>query len=229
MLQGVRAFVELSPLTTVVSSLDFDDSMDLNDDFSFYPGSSSLRFNPSTAKVGSCSSSRFSFAVSPHLDSLKPWCLTLTDTSASKVGPTTPSPSSLQGPALISPLNARSHSFASPVYRTPRGNINSYKNGLFPSTPLPQKTQKVDPASIHHPRTPKPSFLQSPATFFRKDCHVTCRPEKPRESFLPFLKFYRRPYDEATYRSKMRPPLSGLVSIVSAQLHRRHASVSQRF
>ncbi|KAE9453171.1 hypothetical protein C3L33_14913, partial [Rhododendron williamsianum] len=171
--KGVRAFVELSPLTTVVSSLDFDDSMDLNDDFSFYPGSSSLRFNPSTAKVGSCSSSRFSFAVSPHLDSLKPWCLTLTDTSASK--------------------NAR-------------GNINSYKNGLFPSTPLPQKTQKVDPASIHHPRTPKPSFLQSPATFFRKDCHVTCRPEKPRESFLPFLKFYRRPYDEATYRSKMRPP-----------------------
>ncbi|KAI8566258.1 hypothetical protein RHMOL_Rhmol02G0025900 [Rhododendron molle] len=227
--KGVRAFVELAPLTTVVSSLDFDDSMDLNDDFSFYPGSSSLRFNPSTAKVGSCSSSRFSFAVSPHLDSLKPWCLTLTDTSASKVGPTTPTPSSLLGPALISPLNARSHSFASPIYRTPRGNINNYKNGLFPSTPLPQKTQKVDPTSIHHPRTPKPSFLQSPATFFRKECHVTCKPEKPRDSFLPFLKFYRRPYDEATYRSKMRPPLGGLASIVSAQLHRRHVSVSQRF
>lgn len=225
--KGVRSFVELAPLTTMVSSLDFDESMDFND-FSTYQGSSSLRFDPSTAKIGSCSSSRFAFTVSPHLDSLKPWYLTFNDTSASKVGPTTPSPSSIMGPARISPLNARSHSFASPIYRTPRGNINNYKNGLFPSTPLPQKTQKVDPTSIHHPRTPKPSFLQSPALFFRKECHVS-KSEKSRDSFLPFLMFYRRPYDEMTYRSKMRPPLSGLISIVSTQLNRRHASVSQRF
>ncbi|PSR92725.1 Random slug protein [Actinidia chinensis var. chinensis] len=222
--KGVRPFVELSPLTTVVSSLDFEDSLDFSH-FPSYPRASSLRFDPSslppTAKIGSCTSSRFSFTVSHSFDSVKPWHLTLTDTSSSKVGPTNPSPS-LLGPALISPLNARSLSFASPVDRAPRG------KGFFPSTPLPQKTQIVDPASIHHPRTPKPSFLQSPATFFRKECHVG-RSERSRDSFVPFLKFYRRPYDEMTYRSKMRPPLGGLISIVSPQLRRRHMSVSQRF
>ncbi|XP_057475393.1 uncharacterized protein LOC130763492 [Actinidia eriantha] len=222
--KGVRPFVELSPLTTVVSSLDFEDSLDFNH-FPSYPRASSLRFDPSsfppTAKIGSCASSRFSFTVSHSFDSVKPWHLTLTDTSSSKVGPTNPSPS-LLGPALISPLNARSLSFASPVDRAPRG------KGFFPSTPLPQKTQIVDPASIHHPRTPKPSFLQSPATFFRKECHVG-RSERSRDSFVPFLKFYRRPYDEMTYRSKMKPPLGGLISIVSPQLRRRHMSVSQRF
>ncbi|GFZ14105.1 Sec14p-like phosphatidylinositol transfer family protein [Actinidia rufa] len=222
--KGVRPFVELSPLTTVVSSLDFEDSLDFSH-FPSYPRASSLRFDPSslppTAKIGSCTSSRFSFTVSHSFDSVKPWHLTLTDTSSSKVGPTNPSPS-LLGPALISPLNARSLSFASPVDRAPRG------KGFYPSTPLPQKTQMVDPASIHHPRTPKPSFLQSPATFFRKECHVG-RSERSRDSFVPFLKFYRRPYDEMTYRSKMKPPLGGLISIVSPQLRRRHMSVSQRF
>ncbi|KAJ4826239.1 hypothetical protein Tsubulata_047191 [Turnera subulata] len=200
------------------------------DDFSSYPRASSLRFDPSsiksTAKVGSCSSSRFSFTVSHHFDSLKPWYLTLTDTSASKVGPTTPSP---LGPALISPLNARSFSFASPVARAPRGGINGGAGGyksLFPSTPLPQRvTPSVKTAQ---PRTPRPSFLQSPALFFRKESHVS-RADRSRESFRPFLKFYRRPYDEMMYRSKMRPPLGGLISIVSPHLKRRHVSVSQRF
>ncbi|PSS33869.1 Random slug protein [Actinidia chinensis var. chinensis] len=222
--KGVRPFVELSPLTMVVSSLDFEDSLDFNH-FPSYPRASSLRFGPSslppTAKIGSCASSRFSFTVSHSVDSVKPWNLTLTDTSSSKVGPTKPSPSTL-GSALISPLNARSLSFASPVARAPRG------KGFFPSTPLPEKTQIVDPASIYHPRTPKPSFLQSPATFFKKECHIN-RSERSRDSFLPFLKFYRRPYDEMTYRSKMRPPLGGLISIVSPQLRRSHMSVSQRF
>ncbi|KAJ4825538.1 hypothetical protein Tsubulata_033534 [Turnera subulata] len=229
--KGARPFVELSTVTGVVSSLDFEESLEF-DDFSSYPRASSLRFDPSsfksTAKIGSCSSSRFSFTVSHHFDSLKPWYLTLTDTSASKVGPTTPSP---LGPALISPLNARSFSFASPVARAPRGGINGgaggYKKSLFPSTPLPQRgvTPSVKTAQ---PRTPRPSFLQSPALFFRKECHVS-RADRSRESFRPFLKFYRRPYDEMIYRSKMRPPLGGLISIVSPHLKRRHVSVSQRF
>ncbi|KAJ1423802.1 CRAL/TRIO, N-terminal domain superfamily [Sesbania bispinosa] len=209
--KGVRPFVELSACTTIVSSLDFEESLDFND-FSAYPRASSLRFDPSTvkstAKIGSCSSSRFSFTVSHHLDSLKPWYLSLTDTSASKVGPTSPSP------ALISPLNARSLSFASPVARTPRGPPASRK-GLFPSTPLPQRVTAP-------PRTP---FLQSPATFFRRD---SGKVERCRESFLPYVKFQRRPYDEMVYRSKMRPPLGGLISIVSPHLRRRHISVSQR-
>uniref|UniRef100_A0A5B6YUA2 Putative random slug protein 5 n=1 Tax=Davidia involucrata TaxID=16924 RepID=A0A5B6YUA2_DAVIN len=228
--KGVRPFVDLSPVTMVVSSLDFEESLEFNH-FTSYPRASSLRFDPSsipsTPKIGSCSSSRFSFTVSHHFDSLKPWYLTLTDTSGSKVGPTNPSPS-LLGPALVSPINARSLSFASPVARTPRGNINGVKKGFFPSTPMPQKTQKLDPTSFNHPRTPRPSFLQSPAMFFRKECHSS-KADKSRESFLPFLKFYRRPYDEMTYRSKMRPPLGGLISIVSPQLRRRHMSVSQRF
>ncbi|XP_027165776.1 uncharacterized protein LOC113765731 [Coffea eugenioides] len=228
--KGVKPFLELSPSTMVVSSLDFEESLEFNN-FKSYPRASSLRFDassvPSTAKIGACSSSRFSFTVSHHFDSLKPWYLTLTDTSASKVGPTAPS-STLLGPALISPLNARSFSFASPAARTPPDTFGAVKKGFFPSTPMPQKTQKFDLSSINHPRTPKPSFLQSPALFFRKDCHVS-RADKCRESFVPYLKFYRRPYDEMTYRSKMRPPLGGLISIVSPHLRRRHMSVSQRF
>ena len=216
----------------VISSLDFEESLDFND-FSAYPRASSLRFDPSTirstAKVGSCSSSRFSFTVSHHFDSLKPWYLSLTDTSASKVGPTSASP---LGPALISPLNARSFSFASPIMRTPHGDINGGKptrKSLFPSTPLPQRvTPREAIPKVAQPRTPRPSFLQSPALFFRKDCHVS-KLEKSRESFLPYLNFYRRPYDEMIYRSKMRPPLGGLISIVSPQLRRRHVSASQRF
>lgn len=211
----------------VVSSLDFEESLDFHD-FSAYPRASSLRFNPesikSAAKVGPCSSSRFSFTVSHHFDSLKPWYLSLTDSSASKVGPTSPS---RLGPALISPLNARSFSFASPAARTPRGGTIGPRKSLFPSTPLPQRT--CEQVKVAQPRTPRPSFLQSPAMFFqRKECHVS-RAEKSRESFVPYLKFYRRPYDEMIYRSKMRPPLGGLISIVSPHLKRRHMSVSQRF
>lgn len=236
-IQGVRPFVELSTVTTVVSSIDFEESLDFND-FSTYPRASSLRFETpsikSTAKIGSCSSSRFSFTVSHHFDSVKPWYLTLTDTSTFKVGPTSPSP---VGPALISPLNARSLSFASPCARMPRGGANSsgyhpnpaMRKSLFPSTPLPQRTKGNDPVKINHPRTPRPSFFQSPAMFFRKDSHVSNKADRCRESFLPFLKFYRRPYDEMIYRSKMRPPLGGLISIVSPHIKRRHMSVSQRF
>ncbi|XVF38212.1 hypothetical protein REPUB_Repub20aG0081000 [Reevesia pubescens] len=214
--KGVRPFVELSTATTVVSSLDFEESLEFND-FASYPRASSLRFDPSsiksTAKIGSCSSSRFSFTVSHHFDSVKPWYLTLTDTSPSPLGP-----------ALISPLNARSLSFASPAARTPRGNISMRKT-LFPSTPLPQRSKAFESMKANNPRTPRPSFLQSPAMFFRRDGHVSTKTEKSRESFLPFLKFYRRPYDEMIYRSKMRPPLGGLISIVK----RRYTSVSQRF
>ncbi|XP_057771721.1 uncharacterized protein LOC130991484 [Salvia miltiorrhiza] len=233
--KGVKPFVELSSSTAIVSSLDFEESIEF-DDLSCYPRAASLRFDPSTAaKLGSCSSSRFSFTVSHHLDSLKPWYLSFADTSASKVGPTTSHhhhPVAFSGPA-ISPLSARSYSFASPVARgPPRGDFDlGGRKGFFPSTPMPQRTQKLDfdPSAIRHPRTPNPSFLKSPALFFRRDSQPS-RVEKSRDSFAPFLKFYRRPYDEMIYRSKMRPPLGGLISIVSPQLRRnRHISMSQRF
>ncbi|KAK4365929.1 hypothetical protein RND71_013809 [Anisodus tanguticus] len=162
-------------------------------------------------------------SVSHTFDSLKPWSLTLTDTSSSKVSPT-----SLVRPA-ISSLNARSYSFASPIARTPRGSIGSVKKGFFPSTPLPQKTQDLlDPSINNHPRAMRPSFFQSSAMFFKKDCHVS-KSDKSRELFVPLLKYYRRPYDEMTYRSKMRPPLGGLISIVSPHIKRHYVSVSQRF
>ncbi|XP_023526647.1 phosphatidylinositol transfer protein 3-like [Cucurbita pepo subsp. pepo] len=232
--KGVRPFVELSTVTMIISSLDFEDSLDFSD-FAAYPRASSLRFDQSTAKIGSSASSRFSFTVSHHFDSLKPWYLSLTDTSASKVGPTSPSP---LGPALISPLNARSLSFASPAARMPRGVINdgsSYssrltRKSLFPSTPLPPKSAPMDGngKKVNQPKTPRPSFLQSPAVFFRRECHVS-KTEKNREAFRPLLKFYRRPYDEMIYRSKMRPPLGGLISIVTPNIRRRHVSMSQRF
>ncbi|KAL0434225.1 UNVERIFIED_CONTAM: hypothetical protein Slati_2756800 [Sesamum latifolium] len=161
--KGVKSFVELSPLTMVVSSLDVEESLHFND-LTSYPRATSLRFDPSSvpssAKLGSCSSSRFSFTVSHHFDSLKPWYLSLTDTSGSKVGPTHLS-HTLLGPR-ISPLNARSLSFASPVARAPRDNINVIRKGFFPSTPMPQKTQKLDSSMIdtQERRSPRSSTHQ---------------------------------------------------------------------
>ncbi|KAM7279011.1 hypothetical protein ACFE04_006145 [Oxalis oulophora] len=232
--KGVRPFVELSTVTTVVSSYDFEQVLDFND-FSSYPSrAASLRFEPSsiksTDKISSCSSSRFSFTVSHHFDSLKPWHLSLTDTSSSDIGPTINKQPQL-GPALISPVNARSFSFASPGARTPRGgSYSSYqRKSFFPSTPLPQRITPRDAVKIQQPRTPHPSFLLSPAIFFKKrESHVS-KGDKSRESFLSVLKFYRKPYDEMIYRAKMRPPLGGLISIVSPHIKRRHMSVSQRF
>ncbi|XP_021860201.2 uncharacterized protein [Spinacia oleracea] len=247
--KGVRPFVELSNLTTIVSSTEFEDSISLDyNDFSMYPRAASLRFDPSSipvhssaAKIGACASSRFSFTVSHSFDSLKPWYLSLTsDPSSSKVGPTTTttnSTSSILGP------NPRSFSFASPIDRTPRGGGYNFNGGdkllrknFIPSTPLPQKSHNADTASVKQPRTPKPSFLHSPAAalFGRRETPAPTshgsKSEKSREAFFPYFKFYRRPYDEMIYRSKMKPPLGGLISIVAPQhLRRRHMSVSQRF
>ncbi|KAK7253163.1 hypothetical protein RIF29_37649 [Crotalaria pallida] len=224
--KGVKAFVEVSPMTMIVSSLDYEESLEFND-FTSYPRATSLRFDESTAKIGPCTSSRFAFTVSHHnFDSLKPWYLSFSDTSASsKVGPTTPSH---LGPARISPLNARSFSFASPAARTPRGqHINGPRKTLFSSTPLPQRvTASEHTKTPTVARTPRPSFLQSPAMFFNRKSE---RGEKSRETFKTYLKFYRRPYDEMIYRSKMRPPLGGLISIVSPHIRRRHVSLSQRY
>ncbi|XP_008810144.1 SEC14 cytosolic factor [Phoenix dactylifera] len=212
--KGIRPFVELSAATTLVSSLDFEDSLEDNNTFASYPRATSLRFDPATTKFGGGStSSRFSFTVS-HLDSLKPWYLSTTTTRT--VVPTA-------SPSLIgaSPLNARSFSFASPAARsTPnRGRGMDSISRSIPSTPssCPPPNRKQQPQQQQQqPRTPRPSFLQSPAMLFsfKKEGQAS-RGGRERESFLPFLRFYRRPYDEMIYRAKMRPPLGGLISIVS--------------
>ncbi|RWW30254.1 hypothetical protein GW17_00005168 [Ensete ventricosum] len=215
--KGVRPFVELSAVTAVVSSLDFEDSLE-DGYFTSLLRTASFRFDPAAAKVGSCASSRFSFTVS-HLNSLKPWYLSTTVTATrSAVVPTS-------SPSLIgaSPLNARSFSFASPAARsTSRVGIA----GAAISRSIPSTPSSAPPCRPRQPqpRTPMPSFFQSPATLFsfKKEGRLS-RAERERESFLPFLRFYRRPYDESVYRANMRPPLSGLISIVS-----HHDQLKQR-
>ncbi|KMZ71230.1 Sec14p-like phosphatidylinositol transfer family protein [Zostera marina] len=225
--KGARPFVDQWSATSVVYSLDFDTSFS-DEHFSFR--TSSLRFDSaaissSTATVtptppvnniiggiaNGSASSRFSFTVS-HFDSLKPWYLSRTECPTCR--PT-------NSPSLIgvSPITARSFSFASPAIRSSK---------TAPSTPMPHPP----------PRTPRPRFLPSPAAFFfgrRRQGgggggeHDNNNNEKDvAVGFAMYLRFYRKPYDEMAYRSKMRPPLGGIFSIVSPQILRqqrcRHVS-----
>lgn len=217
--KGVRPFVELSTVTMLVSSLDYDEQLDISHvSSSSCLKSASLRFDPpsikSTVKIGSASS-RFAFTVSHN--SMKPWYLSLTDTS--------PFHAAVDSTASkVSPLSIRSLSFASPAERGLRDPTPAAcRKSLFASTPLPEKTK-----TVFHRKTPRPSFFQSPAMFFRGEKNVAGGEKSSRESFVPYLKFYRRPYDETAYRSKLRGP-RGFVSVVSSHRRCRHVSLSQRF
>uniref|UniRef100_A0A1J3JUE4 Random slug protein 5 n=1 Tax=Noccaea caerulescens TaxID=107243 RepID=A0A1J3JUE4_NOCCA len=223
--KGVRPFVELSTVTMIVSSVDYDEQLNISHVSSPYPRSASLRFDASsiksTATIGSASS-RFAFTVSQHRhDSLKPWYLSFTDTSPFNAAV------DYSTASKVSPLSARSLSFASPAARGFRDAKPAVcRKGLFPSTSLPEKTK-----TVLYPKTPRPSFFQSPAIFFRGEKNVGRGGgggEKSREAFVPYLKFYRRPYDETAYRSKLRGP-RGFVSVVSSHRRCRHVSFSQRF
>lgn len=242
--QGVRPFVELAPATAVVCSLDFEDSLE-DASFTAYPRTASLRFEPASAAavigkagVGSASSR---FSVTPTDNPIKPWYLSTIPASVGSrsVVPTTSSPSLIGA----SPLSARSFSFASPAaLRSTAATPPPFPRGgggapLTPSSAAKQQGQKTPPQPQQFPRTPRPSFLQSPSMLFafRKDGQAS-RVERERESFLPFLRFYRRPYDEISYRAKMRPPLGGLISIVGEKFKqkpvqqplRRHAGLHQQ-
>ncbi|KAK1651902.1 hypothetical protein QYE76_069707 [Lolium multiflorum] len=239
MWKGVRPFVELAPATATVCSLDFEDSLE-DASFTAYPRTASLRFEPSGAAilttmpkpgggggvVGSASS-RFAFSVSDN--ALKPWYLSTTPATPMP-NPRSVVPSS--SPSLVgaSPLSARSFSFASPAARsTP---VHHHRVLPTPSaakghnkTPAPAPAPLSTPPQQQFPRTPRPSFLQSPFTF-RKDGQGVRRVERERDSFLPFLRFYRRPYDEISYRARMRPPLGGLIAIVDDKF--RHKPLNQQ-
>lgn len=222
--QGVRPFVELAPVTAVVCSLDFEDSLE-DASFTAYPRTASLRFEPAAVVgknpgVGSVSSR---FSVTPTDNPVKPWYLSTIPASVGSrsVVPTSSSPS-LVG---ASPLSARSFSFASPAtlrstVATPAPFPRGAGAPLTPSSAA--KAQKTPPPPQQFPRTPRPSFLQSPSMLFafRKDGQAS-RVERERESFLPYLRFYRRPYDEISYRAKMRPPLGGLISIVGDKFRQK--------
>ncbi|GLJ22030.1 hypothetical protein SUGI_0412760 [Cryptomeria japonica] len=136
------------------------------------------------------------------------------------------------GPALISPLNARSFSFASPA--TSRYNPNGKRFGEFQSfrfegtkninlTPTqnittPSRYDLPTKPSIFSPREGIASFFSG----FKRDNQrsETDRKDKNLEHFQPYLKYYRLRYNEIAYRSMMKPPLGGLASIVSPELKR---------
>ncbi|XP_078436891.1 phosphatidylinositol/phosphatidylcholine transfer protein SFH3-like [Wolffia australiana] len=69
-------------------------------------------------------------------------------------------------------------------------------------------------ASSSSSKTPRPPFLL---------LRQRAKPLSSKAAFLPFLRFHRRPYDELSYRSMMKPPLCGLLSVVhpAALAHRR--------
>ncbi|KAK1259215.1 hypothetical protein QJS04_geneDACA010204 [Acorus gramineus] len=195
---GVRPFMDPSSSTSIVSSSDYSDDVISSSSFAAYPRAASLRFEPrpwrtpTTSASAAAASTRFSFTVSHHFDSLKPWYLS---TTAGGVD---------AGPAMVSPANARSLSFASPLARS------------VPSTPCP--------------RTPRPTLLKSPAAYFKRERRSSQESEKERgRTFGMYVRVYRRPYDEVRYRSMMRPPLGGLASFVSHPIRRRHVIAPQRF
>ncbi|WVZ56018.1 hypothetical protein U9M48_006605 [Paspalum notatum var. saurae] len=229
--KGVRPFVELAPATAVVCSLDFEDSLE-DASFTAYPRTASLRFDSPAAAVvgkggGGVGSASSRFSVVPTDNPIKPWYLSTIPASVGSrsVVPTSGSPS-LVG---ASPLSARSFSFASPA---------TLRSAATPPTPFPRAppasaakaSQKTPPPQQQFPRTPRPSFLQSPSVLFafRKDGQASSRVERERESFLPFLRFYRRPYDEISYRAKMRPPLGGLISIVGEKFKQKPPPAQQQ-
>lgn len=217
--KGSRPFVEQWTATTIVSSPSVDEESRRDDHaesniLSSYPHrTTSLRLDASPAITkskggggggaaagGGSTSSRFVFTVS-HLDSLKPWYL-------SSVAPAPRAPASAvptaSSPSVAAGAKARSFSFASPASRS----------ALTPTRGTAQCSNK-------QPRTPMPSFLQSPFSFGKRGEKESSSSSssRSRESFkIMYSRFYTRPYDEMVYRSKMRPPLGGLLSIVSPHL-----------
>ncbi|KAK3150891.1 hypothetical protein QOZ80_3AG0239060 [Eleusine coracana subsp. coracana] len=240
--KGVRPFVELAPSTAVVCSLDFEDSLE-DASFTAYPRTASLRFEPASVtaaaaivgKSGGVGSASSRFSVTPTDNPVKPWYLS---TIPASVGPRSVVPTSGGSPSLVgaSPLSARSFSFASPaaLRSTPLSTPPFQRGGgggvpLTPSSVNGGKQGQKTPQQF--PRTPRPSFLQSPSMLFAfrsKDGQgQASRGERERESFLPFLRFYRRPYDEISYRAKMRPPLGGLISIVGEKFKQKPVQQQQ--
>ncbi|KAK1618988.1 hypothetical protein QYE76_024505 [Lolium multiflorum] len=100
-------------------------------------------------------------------------------------------------------LQLRCFSFASPAPRSTPQPVQQHRRGRMLPTlsvakghkalaPAPMLTLSPQPPPQQFPRTTWSSFLQSPL-MFRKDGQAS-REEWERESFMPFLRFYRRPY-----------------------------------
>jgi hypothetical protein len=100
-------------------------------------------------------------------------------------------------------LQWRCFSFASPAPRSTPQPVQQHRGGRMLPTlsvakghkalaPAPMLTLSPQPPPQQFPRTTWSSFLQSPL-MFQKDGQAS-REEWERESFVPFLRFYRRPY-----------------------------------
>ncbi|KAF3778683.1 CRAL-TRIO domain-containing protein C23B6-04c [Nymphaea thermarum] len=221
--KGFRPFVDSASAVSVLSLVDARAAAAAEDGrdpaFSF-SRTASHRYD-TTPRLGS--SFRFTFAVPPH-DPLKPWHLTLAEPnnnrSSEKGGSVDEKPRGLAqtgpenrfeprslDPLLVSPLNARSFSFASAAARTPRSRPTPDRLSL-PSTPWSGRSRTASPSP----------FLGVPA-IFRRDSGG--RSERTVDAFRRWAHFYWAPYDEMSYRARMRPPLGGLISIISPHLKRR--------
>ncbi|XP_031489463.1 uncharacterized protein LOC116257016 isoform X2 [Nymphaea colorata] len=221
--KGFRPFVDSASAVSVLSLVDARAAAAAEDGhdpaFSF-SRTASHRYD-ATPRLGS--SFRFTFAVPPH-DPLKPWHLTLAEPnnnrSSEKGGSVDERPRGLVrtgpdnrfeprslDPLLVSPLNARSFSFASAAARTPRSRPTPDRLSL-PSTPWSGRSKTASPSP----------FLGVPA-IFRRDSGG--RSERTVDAFRRWAHFYWAPYDEMSYRARMRPPLGGLISIISPHLKRR--------
>ncbi|GMH29257.1 hypothetical protein Nepgr_031100 [Nepenthes gracilis] len=202
----MRPFVELSSVTTTVSSKDFVDSYDDHHIAAYTPRSSFDSTRPQ---------SRRSFQRRLHQSA--------TDGAGRNL------PLNARSFSFSSLSPDQLHGGAGDA--AGRDAVRFLKKNFIPSTPLAQKSYNADAANVSNPRTPNPSFLPSPAAIFTstKETFVASKAEKSREEFFFYFKFYARPYDEMVYRLMMKPPLRGLISIVPPnKIRRRQVSVSQR-
>ncbi|KAJ8900075.1 hypothetical protein K2173_024191 [Erythroxylum novogranatense] len=180
--KGVRPFVELSAVTMVVSLLDFEESLEFYD-FHSYPRVSSLQFEPSSIKPTTKDGLRTSLRFSFVVSQ---------HFDSLKLWYLT-----LNGLTALKSAGHHINGYIRPTNKT-----------LFPSTPMSHHVTMSEPIKISQLWMPWPSFLQSPTMFFKKDCKI----DKAHQSFLSFLRFYIRSFDEILYRSEMCPPLGGLIS-----------------
>jgi hypothetical protein len=132
-------------------------------------------------------------------------------------------------PELISSVRQRSFSFSSatdPTQHLPEPkeecSANSIKDNLLVSNsdvpvsvPARTRRQKAPSSdgslSIQHSK-------KSPGGLLEEDGN------RGVNMFQPYLKFLLAPYDQATYRALMKPPLGGLASIISRDLKYQYDS-----
>ncbi len=132
-------------------------------------------------------------------------------------------------PELISSVRQRSFSFSSatdPTQHSPEAkeecSANSIKDNLLVSnSDVPVSV----PARTRRQKAPSSDGLLS-IRHSTKNSGGLLEEDGNRgvNMFQPYLKFLLAPYDQATYRALMKPPLGGLASIISRDLKYQYDS-----